>query len=150
MSINLNEVLSMSNQRALQKIITLNEGVRNFPYRDTRGILTIGIGHNLEANGLSNAVIQQVFIEDVQQTINDLFNALPWLPNLDQIRLIPLIDLCFNLGINGLLQFHHFLNAVQNQQWTTAYQELLNSEAYKQEPNRIMRNAHIIEMGVLN
>jgi GH24 family phage-related lysozyme (muramidase) len=35
----------------IKKMVIEDEGIRTKPYKDTRGILTVGIGHNLEAPG---------------------------------------------------------------------------------------------------
>lgn len=35
----------------IKKMVIQDEGIKTKPYKDTRGILTVGIGHNLEASG---------------------------------------------------------------------------------------------------
>jgi GH24 family phage-related lysozyme (muramidase) len=45
---------------AIKQMVIQDEGIRTKPYNDTRGILTVGIGHNLEATG-SKASFRKAF-----------------------------------------------------------------------------------------
>lgn len=40
------------------RLITLHEGKCALPYQDTKGIWTVGVGHNMEANGMPGAIMQ--------------------------------------------------------------------------------------------
>src|SRR5438105_9189318 len=89
-----------------------DEGLKRRPYRDTKGLLTIGYGHNL-ATGLCDAAIEAQLSCDLQSAEKSLDVMLPWW------RLTPpavqrvLANLCFNMGIATLLQFHEFLAVVK-------------------------------------
>ena len=39
------------NKRRVRKILKRHEAVREKPYKDSEGIWTWGVGHNLQANG---------------------------------------------------------------------------------------------------
>lgn len=97
----------------LRAQLRLHEGVKTKPYRCTAGFLTIGVGHNLDAHGLSDAVIDVILDEDIDTCLRDLDALLPWWRRLDDIRQRVLIDLCFNLGITKLLKFRRTLQALQ-------------------------------------
>ena len=88
------------------------EGLRRVPYKDTRGIFTIGIGHNLNKQ-LSNAVIDLLFQEDVTEALDGLNQYYPWWQSLDPIRQLLLIDLTFNLGILGLTNFKQTMRWIE-------------------------------------
>lgn len=45
----------------LEKLLTWDEGRRSYPYLDPRGIWTVGIGHNLEANPLPEQVVASLY-----------------------------------------------------------------------------------------
>lgn len=45
---------------AIKQMVIQDEGIRTKPYKDTRGIMTVGIGHNLEASG-SKSSFQKAF-----------------------------------------------------------------------------------------
>jgi lysozyme len=121
----------------LLALITKHEGSVDEPYDDSRGILTVGIGHNLIANPLpgevypmSAARMQEVLADDLQNTIVPLEAALPWITDLDEVRQAVLIDMAFNLGVNGLLEFKHTLAAIQAADWPMASTMLLASQPW--------------------
>ena len=118
-------------------LITKHEGSRDMPYRDPRGFLTVGVGHNLDAHPLpgeiypmSPARIQEVLANDMQAVVLGLNNDLPWVGQLDEVRQAVLYDLGFNLGDSGLEKFHHTLACVEAGDWQGAHDNLLASEPW--------------------
>lgn len=88
-----------------ENYISKHEGEVLHAYRDSRGILTIGKGHNL-MNGISKAASDFIFKEDIAKAEADLKQHLPDIYNsLDANRQVALLDLCFNMGVFGLLKF---------------------------------------------
>ena len=96
----------------LAEMIQRHEGVRRIPYLDSLGIFTVGYGHNMQ-RPLSQAVIDQIFSEDLQEAINECVHAFPWFADLTDARKNAMVDLCFNLGLPRLLKFQHFLTAME-------------------------------------
>ena len=45
---------------SLRLWLSIDEGVELMPYQDEDGIWTVGIGHNLEANGLPFTIVQMI------------------------------------------------------------------------------------------
>jgi lysozyme len=97
---------------ALKADLVRDEGQRLSPYTDTAGKLTIGIGHNLTDRGISQAVCDAIFAEDIATVISDLDRELPWWTRLDEPRQRVLANMAFNLGIAKLLLFRHTLDAM--------------------------------------
>lgn len=87
------------------------EGVRTYPYTDSIGKLTIGIGHNL-TKPLSAAAIEFLFNEDLDEAIAGLNVRLPWWLSLDEVRQRVLIDMTFNMGIEKVCKFTKTLQAL--------------------------------------
>lgn len=58
-----------------------------------------------------------------------------------------LLDMAYNMGVAGLMNFHHMLAAVQAGDWKTAAAEMLNSTWAKQVKNRAYRLAAVMENG---
>lgn len=100
--------------------LTRDEGRKATLYLDTRGIPTIGIGHNLKAKPLSEAAIDQIFRDDVADVERDLDARVPWWRTLSEVRQRVLANMCFNLGIEGLLGFKHTLAAIQEGRYDAA------------------------------
>lgn len=105
-----------------------DEGVRRFPYTDTVGKLTIGVGRNLTDVGLSDAEISFLLHNDVEAVTTELQARIPWFNALDSVRQAVLVGMAFNLGFDGLEQFQKMLMACAAGNWNDAAQEMLNSK----------------------
>lgn len=99
------------------------EGVQRRPYLDTKSQVTIGVGHNLSARGLSDEAIAFILAEDMQITITTC-EAFPFWSDLNEARQTALAELCFNLGFSALRTFTTFLRFLQNGQYETAATDL--------------------------
>lgn len=117
---------------ALAAELTLDEGSRAFPYIDSRGYCSIGIGRNLSAKGLSPDEIAFLFGHDIADCCAAMDHAIAWWRTLPPARQRVMINLCFNLGWGSFSQFHRFFAAMQRHDWPTAAAELRNSLWYGQ------------------
>ena len=145
----------------LRSRIMADEGLSLKKYKDEDGIDTIGIGHNMEANPLP-ADIQayldangQITTEqalalleiDIQTAHDTLVAHLPWVANLDDVRLDVLIEMVFQMGIHAVLGFHETLEAIQSGNYGAASIRMLNSEWAKETPARCERLANLMKIG---
>jgi lysozyme len=116
-----------------------DEGVRKFPYRDTVGKLTIGVGRNLNGKGLTDEEIEHLFRNDIGELILEAQSRLPWFTALDGVRQGVILNMAFNMGFAGLEKFPKFLMAVAQGQWETAADEMRDSEWAQQVGDRAVR-----------
>jgi lysozyme len=123
----------------LRAQLARDEGRRNRPYTDSVGKLTIGIGHNLTDNGLSDAAVDFVFDEDLAIVFVELDQYLPWWREMDEPRQAVLTNMCFNMGIKVLLTFEHTLAAMQRGDYQAAADEMANSKWAEQVGPRATR-----------
>lgn len=130
----------------LEKDLIRDEGKKLKPYRDSKGILTIGIGHNLD-EGIDEETCAYILATDITKHCNDLNRLLPWWQDLDEVRQRALANMCFNLGIVRLLEFRKFLAALQKHDYATAANEMINSLWAQQVGSRANRLEHMIRMG---
>ena len=132
---------------SLDKQLEIQEGKILFPYDDATGKvlkkgdtivgnITIGVGHNLSANGISNAVCQQILNEDKSIAYDAVMHHLPWATKLSSARLGVLVNMTFNMGIEGLLTFTNMLKYCENGQYDLAAEEMLNSKWASQVKTR--------------
>lgn len=138
----------------LLALITKHEGSVASPYLDSRGFQTVGVGHNLIAHPLpgesypmSPERIQAVLADDLNQVVIALGAALPWLQEIDEVRQAVLIDMGFNLGVQGLLKWPNTLKAIQNGDWQTASDGMLGSLWAKQVGIRAQEDATMMLTG---
>lgn len=132
----------------LTRQLKRDEGIRLKPYVDTTGNLTIGVGRNLTAKGITNAECLYLLAGDVASATDDLYKALPWVAGLDEARRGALINLTFNMGINGLLSFVNMLGYARNGQWEKVAEHLLKSAYAGQVGDRAVRLAEQLRTGV--
>lgn len=132
------------NANIVNALLCLHEGVRLKPYRCSAGFLTIGVGHNLEARGLTVDQVRRIFLDDLESVIADLDRSLPWWRHLSDCRQAVLVDMCFNLGLAGLLKFRHTLADLQAGDYAQAAAEMLNSSWARQVGGRAQRLSWIM------
>ena len=137
----------MTIEPQLIKQLALHEGVRLKPYRCTSGKLTIGIGRNLDDRGISREEAIAMLERDILEVTARLKAELPWFDSLDPIRKRVLIDMGFNLGVDGLLGFRKTLAAFEAGDWNRAADEMLASRWAAQVGERSRRLARMTRTG---
>lgn len=138
----------------LQQLLEEDEGRRLWPYNDTRGILTWGVGHNLAAapicataRALIDQAIDAQFTHDIGAIRGSMVMHFPWFDGMDVVRQAALIDMGFNLGFAGLMSFAAFLVFISRYEWMEAAADLRKTLVYRQLPNRYERLAQMLETG---
>lgn len=153
---------TMLELRTMVGRIEFHEGLRLKPYRCTLGKLTIGIGRCIDTNpftteeliaigdwkhGITKAMAYMLCQNDINRCIKELKKEIPFFANLDKERQYALIDLCFNMGIDGLKKFKKMLEALGTGNYCRASDELLNSKYANQVGKRAQRIALLIREG---
>jgi lysozyme len=132
---------------ALVRQLRLHEGERLKPYRCTAGKLTIGVGRNLEDRGITAEESAYLLLNDVRTMEQGLAKALPWFTQLDDVRQRVLLDMGFNLGTQGLLEFRRTLEAVRTGQYQQAAAMMLESRWAGQVGQRARRLSQMMATG---
>lgn len=112
-----------------------HEGLKLKPYKCTEGKLTIGYGRNLEDRGITKSEAEEMLLTDMCEVEEHLFNE-GLLSDLNDARKAVLINMGFQLGIQGLFGFKRMIAAVDSKQFELAAKEMLDSKWAKQTPNR--------------
>ena len=128
----------MSFESDLIEQIKKHEGLVLKPYKCPVGKLTIGYGHNLEDNGLSQSACEYILIEDIEEAKKNLYAVFTkdFFNSLKDNQKIALIDMMFNLGLSRFLTFKKFILAVKNKDFIKASAEIINSRAYQKNKSR--------------
>ena len=135
------------NADLLAQELERDEALRLKPYRDTVGKLSIGVGRNLTDCGIRRDEAMLMLSNDIAATVADLDQHLPWWRQLDELRQRVLANMCFNLGIQRLMQFFHFLYALQKGDYEVAAKEMLASKWAEEVGERATRLAQAIKSG---
>jgi lysozyme len=126
--------------------LTRDEDDKEFPYVDSVGKITIGIGHNLTDRGLSKAARQFILAEDIAEVKSQL-SPFAWYQNLDSVRQGAIENMVFNMGIGDLLHFPSMIHYLTIHDYVNAKAEALNSKWAKQVGDRATRIARQLETG---
>lgn len=132
----------------LEERLRLHEGYEQYPYTDTKGKITIGVGHNLTDNGLPEHIIQALLDYDIQIAREELDRVHPDWRGYTSKRRDCLVELMFNMGAPSLLTFKKMWAAIEREDWPEAALELLDSRWAEQVgPHRAAKLADLLEDG---
>lgn len=132
---------------AMVRQLRLHEGERLKPYRCTANKLTIGIGRNLEDRGITKEESAYLLSNDIDAFYSTLLRELPWVSELDEVRQRVLLDMAFNLGIQGLLGFKNTLATIKSGDYEKAAPMMLQSKWAKQVGQRAERLSRMMFTG---
>lgn len=143
----------------LKRRIRTEEGWRPKVYDDRTGATlrpgdrlqghpTIGYGFALDVAELPRDVAEFWLQHLAERVHRDLVARIPFWSELDQVRQLALCEMAYQMGVPGLLQFKHALQALATGDAERAAAEFLNSTwAREQSPARAARVALMIRTG---
>jgi lysozyme len=127
-----------------------DEGFRSRPYKDVVGKTTIGYGRNLDDNPLTEKEALYLLTNQLQSMERDLEYRSPVFRNLHRsIRREALLNMMYNLGVDGILGFNRMWDAIDRKDWSAAADEMLDSKWARQLPRRSRRLAYQVKFGML-
>ncbi len=129
--------------------IKAEEGDSPTLYRCTENKATIGAGINLEAQQMPQEVRDfwlKLIIKDVLGDLNRRLASYNRSDLMDNKKIaLVLVDMAYQLGVNGLFKFRRMLQALVVHDYERAASELLDSKYAIQTPNRANRNAELLK-----
>ena len=146
------------NRTALKAELMRDEGKRYTPYTDSVGVLTVGVGHNLN-EALPEEVIDLLLDRDIDRAEEALDHIEPrWrlLMVKEPARARALLNMAFNLGEARLRAFvrmweviRRAIDTAEPVFWQEAKKHALDSTWAKQVGLRATRIGKILETGSL-
>lgn len=139
-----------------QIMLETEEGRVSYLYNDktgerfslSDGNLSIGIGYNLQELGIPSKIIDALFQYSLDITVESLVRIFPNLFSYSDNRLLALVNLCFNIGAPRLKKFVKLIEAVEDEDWERASEEVLDSAYAKQLPERALRISRMIRLDI--
>ena len=119
-------------------------------YQDHLGYWTIGVGHLIDqrkGGSIPVAISRQLLKLDVREKSEAVMRELPWTKTLDYVRFAALVNMAFQMGVEGLLGFTKMLLHVKHGRWQEAHDAALDSKWAEQTPKRAQRVARQILTG---
>lgn len=133
------------------------EGFRAKPYNDKtgetvtcqpNGNLTWLYGLNLEVSGTEQ--LGQMIVHYLLEELENSLRMYGWYTQLSEVRKSVILDVAFNEGMGGLLEFKLMINALEAQDYTAAELQLLDSKAAHKLPARYTKLGNELATGVLS
>ena len=131
----------------LKKVLKRHEGLELFPYIDTVGKITIGIGRNLSEVGISKDEALYMLENDIKRAEKEAKEIFEDFDQLDDIRQEVVLNMLFNLGKPKFLNFKKFIQAVKEKDFEKASREMLDSRWANQVGNRAKELAFAMKYG---
>ena len=135
----------MLHKSIAKQMLKRHEGLRLTVYDCPAGKKTIGYGRNLEDRGITEQEAEQLLNNDIQAIEEQLRNSFDFYTALTDTRKAVLIDLAYNIGLQGLHSFKKMRTALANQDYVEAKKQLLDSRYAGQVPSRAKELAELLE-----
>lgn len=133
----------------VQNLLIKHEGLKLKPYIDSVGKLTIGVGRNLDDNGITKEEALHLLYHDVCDAMTDAKRLCSIWDELSDARKSVLINMAFNMGYARLSQFVRFWNAIHKKDWDEAAEEMLASKWATQVKGRATELANMMKGNLL-
>ena len=140
---------------SIKQMVIANEGWKNKPYKDSRGLWTVGVGH-LIGNGktlpkewdreLTNEEVRQLFEKDFDEHLKQAQKTPGW-DKANEAGRAGLIDLTYNMGGYWYTKFKKAAALLKDGNFKDAALELKNSAWYKQVGGRAPVTISLISSG---
>ena len=129
-------------KRLFEKVETqliVDEDLRLMPYKCPAGKLTIGVGRNLEDNGITREEAYYLLRNDLDTCHRQLSLTIPFYDRLPSDKKEILLNMGFNMGLTRLQGFKRMLAAMAVNDWDEAAHEMANSAWARQVGGRAKR-----------
>lgn len=113
--------------------IKKHEGFVGYAYKDTEGFDTIGYGTKLPLSDKEAHVLLTMRLNDMT---NELRKREPFVDNLPEDKQEVIFEMCYQMGVGGVLGFKKMWNALKGKDYLEAGAQMLNSKWANQTPNR--------------
>ncbi len=125
-----------------------SEGFSPSIYTDKTGHPTIGYSYNLSVYSYEGKRITKAYglLTDILKENHKVLISYGWYKNLDAMRKMVILDLSYNLGLNGLLKFKQSIKAIEDKNYALAVERLQKSPYFNQVKKRASRNMEILKL----
>ena len=124
--------------------IKAHEGYEPMVYQCTEGHDTIGVGFKVDDLFLSEKVCDLILEEKLNDLIPRIERKLSWFRyTQDEVKLV-IVNMCYQMGLSGVLKFKRALAAMEIKNWEMAADEMLDSLWARQTSRRANELADLI------
>ncbi len=125
----------------LKKRLVDFEGLVLKPYHCSQNYLSIGVGRNVDSNGITEEEAMYLLDNDIHKVIEQLDKQWEvWRTFPDAAKYV-CIDVAFNMGINTWMSFRKTRAYMELGEWEKAASEILDSKYAEQVGRRAIFNS---------
>lgn len=135
------------NKTALANDLVHDEGFEASCYLDSLGFQTIGIGRLIDkrkGGGISLEEAMYLLGNDIDEKHAEIVRKWPTFNGLSEVRKRAVMNMCFQLGVEGFLKFKKAIKAMEIGNYNRAALEFFDSKWAKQTPSRARRICDMI------
>lgn len=128
-----------------------DEGEVLYAYQDHLGYWTLGVGRLIDqrrGGGITTEESAYLLGNDIARRAAELDRRIPWWRNLNDARQGVLLNMAFQLGVDGLMGFKNTLAMIQSGDYAGAADGMLHSLWASQTPARAQRLSAQMRTGV--
>ncbi len=122
-----------------------HEGFVEHVYDDSLGIPTIGYGFAIKDLILDEDIAEEILIRKLEKLKRNANSRFKWLEDMPVEVQEVVVNMCYQLGVTGVSKFKKAISAMQERDWITASEEMLDSKWAKQTPNRAKELSNIVK-----
>jgi len=114
----------------LKQLLIKHEAEVNHAYQDSEGYWTIGVGHLIDerkGGKISHKISMLILDDDINEKLGQCDRAFDWFDDLDETRKIVILNMAFNLGVDGFKKFKKTIAYIEHGEYEAASIEMLDS-----------------------
>ena len=116
--------------------IKKHEGFKSTVYKCTEGYDTIGYGFAIKDLFLDEDIAELILVRNLAVLVERIKKTFPWVNDAPKEIQDVVVDMCYQLGVNGFSKFKKTIYFLETEQYEEASTEMLDSLWAKQTPNR--------------
>ena len=127
-----------------------DEGEKLTAYQDSLGYWTIGVGILIDGRkggGITKEESAMLLANRIATKTVEASQRIQGFAQLDEVRQGAVLNMCFQMGVDGVLAFNNSLALIRNKQWEAAAAALKQSKWFTQTPARAGRVIEQIRTG---
>jgi lysozyme len=132
----------------IEKLLKIEEGLSLKIYKCPAGFNTIGVGRNLDANGIREDEAMVMLRNDIYDCTESALKIFPNFSGMNIVRADTVISMIFQLGEAGFLKFKNTIFLIKQGRFEEASEQMLKSKWAKQTPERAKRHAEMMRTGI--
>ena len=135
----------------LKKMLIRDEAEVNHAYQDSEGYWTIGVGHLIDkrkGGKISHKISMLILDDDIAEVMGQCDRSFDWFDSLDEARKMVILNMVFNLGLDGFKKFKKTIYFIKIGDYDEASVEMLDSTWSNQVGVRAARLSTIMKTGL--